>query len=241
MPSQVSSARKNVSIDEDEGVGHVGERRGEGGAETFAHVDDGVDEYGDLEPPEMRQRGPGVVDTAQESDRHDDHPEDEADLLRLDAGADGEAECAGGQAGEDEDDDKKWPAADVCYDRGRRDVVGQREDDGGGDHALDGREAHLLDGDGGDRRGHMTRSSISRVMPNSCASGRATAAMPVNMMATAMRPGSRTVLKFMPAMEAVGFMARAAHVGMMKVKTKRKSSGFMQTRMTKGKSSRRRT
>ena len=43
--------------------------------------------------------------------------------------------------------------------------------------------------------GHMTRSSISRVMPNSCARGRATAAMPENMMATAMRPGSRTVEK----------------------------------------------
>ena len=43
--------------------------------------------------------------------------------------------------------------------------------------------------------GHMTRSSISRVMPNSCASGRATAAMPENMMATAMSPGRRTVEK----------------------------------------------
>ncbi len=32
------------------------------------------------------------------------------------------------------------------------DVVGQREDDGGGDHALQGGEADLFDGDGGDRK-----------------------------------------------------------------------------------------
>ncbi len=47
----------------------------------------------------------------------------------------------------------------------------------------------------------MTRSSISRVMPNSCARGRATAAMPENMMATAMRPGRRTVPKPPPPAE----------------------------------------
>ena len=46
--------------------------------------------------------------------------------------------------------------------------------------------------------GHMTRSSISRVMPNSCESGSATAAMPLNMMATAIKPGSRMVPKFPP-------------------------------------------
>jgi len=40
--------------------------------------------------------------------------------------------------------------------------------------------------------GHITRSSISRVMPNSCASGSATAAMPENMIATAISPGSST-------------------------------------------------
>src|ERR1700733_7245509 len=44
-------------------------------------------------------------------------------------------------------------------------------------------------------RGHITRSSISRVMPNSCESGSATAAMPLNMMATAIKPGSRQVGK----------------------------------------------
>ena len=58
--------------------------------------------------------------------------------------------------------------------------------------------------------GHMTRSSISRVMPNSCARGSATAAMPENMMATAMRPGSRTVEKALPAIAPVGFMAAPA-------------------------------
>ena len=47
-------------------------------------------------------------------------------------------------------------------------------------------------------RGHMTRSSISRVMPNSCESGSATAAMPLNMMATAIKPGSRMVAKPLP-------------------------------------------
>src|SRR5271170_69557 len=44
-------------------------------------------------------------------------------------------------------------------------------------------------------RGHMTRSSISRVTPNSEASDRATPAMPLNMMATAIRPGSWMVAK----------------------------------------------
>src|SRR5882757_390752 len=91
-------------------------------------------------------------------------------------------------------------------------------------------------------RGHMTRSSISRVMPNSCASGRATAAIPLNIIATAIRPGSRTVLKFMPAIAAVGFIAAPPLMcGMIKVKTNRNSSGFMQTRITKGRSSRRKT
>jgi hypothetical protein len=55
--------------------------------------------------------------------------------------------------------------------------------------------------------GHMTRSSISRVMPNSCASGSATAAMPENMMATAIRPGRRTVPKLPPAMPGGGVQA----------------------------------
>jgi len=56
-------------------------------------------------------------------------------------------------------------------------------------------------------RGHITRSSISRVTPNSCASGSATAAMPENMMATAIRPGRSTVEKLPPAIAAVGFSA----------------------------------
>ena len=77
----------------------------------------------------------------------------------------------------------------------RRNVVRQRKDNAGGDHALHRRETDLLDRDGGTGSGHITRSSISRVMPNSCASGSATAAMPLNMMATAISPGSSTVLK----------------------------------------------
>jgi len=79
-------------------------------------------------------------------------------------------------------------------------------------------------------------------MPNSCARGSATAAMPENMIATAIRPGSRTVEKPPPAIAAVGFIAAPPDMcGMMYVKTKRKSSGFITTRMAKGRSSRRRT
>uniref|UniRef100_E6QLA4 Uncharacterized protein n=1 Tax=mine drainage metagenome TaxID=410659 RepID=E6QLA4_9ZZZZ len=84
--------------------------------------------------------------------------------------------------------------------------------------------------------GHITLSSISRVMPNSVESGRATAAMPLNMMATAMRPGRRTVPKPGPAAEAMGLPP--AMRGMMKVKTKRKSRGCMPTRSRNGPSSR---
>src|ERR1700721_712750 len=80
----------------------------------------------------------------------------------------------------------------------------------------------------GTGNGHMTRSSISRVMPNSCAGGGATAAMPENIMGTAMRPGRRTVEKALPAIAAVGFIAAPAFMcGMTYVKTKRKSKGFM--------------
>src|ERR1035437_6214426 len=39
--------------------------------------------------------------------------------------------------------------------------------------------------------GHMTRSSISRVMPNSLESGSATAAIPENMMGTATEAGQK--------------------------------------------------
>ena len=97
--------------------------------------------------------GPGVVDAAEEGDGHDDDAEDEADLLRLDAGADDQAERAGGEAGEHEDHDEERPAVDVGVDRRGGDVVGEREDDGGGDHALHGGEDDLLDGDGGDGQG----------------------------------------------------------------------------------------
>ena len=44
-------------------------------------------------------------------------------------------------------------------------------------------------------QGACTRSSISRVKPNSCASGMATAWMPWNMMASPTTPGTRTVAK----------------------------------------------
>ena len=51
-------------------------------------------------------------------------------------------------------------------------------------------------------RGHITRSSISRVMPNSDDRGSATAAIPENMMATAIRPGRMMVPKSAPAAAA---------------------------------------
>src|ERR1039457_4822463 len=82
-------------------------------------------------------------------------------------------------------------------------------------------------------KGHMTRSSISRVMSNSVESGRATEAMPVNMMATAMRPGSRMVPKLAPAAAVMG-LALPPMRGRMKVKTNRNSSGCMPTRSRKG-------
>ena len=92
--------------------------------------------------------------------------------------------------------------------------------------------------------GHITRSSISRVTPNSCASGSATAAMPANMMPTAINPGNSTVEKVAPFItpRAIGFIAAPpAMCGITKVKTKRNSSGFMPTRMANGSSSRRNT
>jgi hypothetical protein len=44
-------------------------------------------------------------------------------------------------------------------------------------------------------QGAWTRSSISRVNPNSCASCMATAWMPWNMMASPTTPGTSTVAK----------------------------------------------
>ena len=61
----------------------TGMRSGEGGAEAFAHVDDGVEEDADLEPADGVQGGPGIVDAAEEGDGDDDHAEDEADLLAV--------------------------------------------------------------------------------------------------------------------------------------------------------------
>src|ERR1035437_3538076 len=89
--------------------------------------------------------------------------------------------------------------------------------------------------------GHMTRSSISRVMPNSLESGSATAAIPENMMATAMRPGRRMVPKSTPDPDgppptAMGLPPPMR--GRIKVKTKRNSSGCIPTRRMKGRNSR---
>src|ERR1035437_7700736 len=84
--------------------------------------------------------------------------------------------------------------------------------------------------------GHMTRSSISRVMPNSLESGSATAAIPENMMATAIKPGSRMVPKSAPPPTAMGLPLPMR--GRMKVKTKRNSSGCIPTRRMKGRNSR---
>ena len=85
----------------------------------------------------------------------------------------------------------------------------------------------------------MTRSSISRVMPNSLESGSATAAMPENMMATAINPGRRIVPKSAPPPTAIGLPPPMC--GRMKVKTNRKSSGCIPTRRRKGRNSRVRT
>ena len=54
--------------------------------------------------------------------------------------------------------------------------------------------------------GAWTRSSISRVNPNSCASGMATAWMPWNMMESPTTPGTRTVAN---ADSAPGMLERA--------------------------------
>jgi len=86
--------------------------------------------------------------------------------------------------------------------------------------------------------GHMTRSSISRVIPNSAESGSATAAMPENMMATAIRPGRITVPKSVPP-AAMGLPPPMR--GRMNVNTNRNSSGCIPTRSRKGMISRRST
>ena len=78
----------------------------------------------------------------------------------------------------------------------------------------------------------MTRSSISRVMPNSDDSGSATAAMPENMMATAIRPGRRTCQSPRRRPTAMGLPPPMR--GRMKVKTNRNSSGCIPTRSRKG-------
>ncbi len=106
----------------------------------------------------MRERGPGIVDAAEKRDRHDNDAEDEAYLLRLDAGADGKAERAGGEAGEDEHEDQEGPAANVRDYRRGRDVIRHGKDDGGGDDALEGGEDDLLDGDGG--HGQRTHDAV---------------------------------------------------------------------------------
>ena len=79
--------------------------------------------------------------------------------------------------------------------------------------------------------GHITRSSISRVMPNSDESGSATAAIPENMMATAINPGRRMVPKSAPPPTAIGLPLPMR--GRMKVKTKRNNNGCIPTRSTK--------
>ena len=72
MPSQVSRQREAISMLKDENGVHVGQRRGEGGAQAFAHVDDGVDQDADLQPADVCERGPGIVDAAEEGDGNDD-------------------------------------------------------------------------------------------------------------------------------------------------------------------------
>jgi len=86
----------------------------------------------------VSERGPRIVDAAKECDRDDDYAEDEADLLWLDAGADGETERTGSEAGEGDDENEKRPAADMSSGMCGGDIVCQRVDDAGGDDALHG-------------------------------------------------------------------------------------------------------
>jgi len=57
---------------------------GDGGAEAFAHVDDGIEEDAVLHPGNCAQPSLGVVDATQKGDGHDDDGEGEADLPGVD-------------------------------------------------------------------------------------------------------------------------------------------------------------
>src|ERR1039457_2045496 len=81
--------------------------------------------------------------------------------------------------------------------------------------------------------GHMTRSSISRVIPNSDDSGSATAAMPENIMATAISPGRMMVPKSTLAPPAAIGLPPPMR-GRSKVNTNRNSSGCIPTRRRNG-------
>src|ERR1700679_3870721 len=118
----------------------------EGGSQAFGDVDDGIDEYADLQPLDAGESRPGIVDATQKGDGHDDYSEDEADLFRLHKRADGEAERTGQQTGENKHGDQKPPAGNVGDHRRAGNEVGQGKDNGSREDALDGGEDDLLDG-----------------------------------------------------------------------------------------------
>lgn len=95
-------AERDDQHDEDEGVGHVGQGWGECGSQTFAHINNGINQNADLEPADVGERGPRVVDAAKKCNGDNDHAKDETDLLRSYAGTDGEAEGSGDKAGKNE-------------------------------------------------------------------------------------------------------------------------------------------
>ena len=118
------------------------------GAQTFAHVDDGIEEHAVFDPGNLVEPGPRVVDASQECDGHDDDGEDQADLPGVDRGADDQAQRACEQTGEHEDQCEQEPTGHVRDDGLGGNVVGHGDDEQSGDDALHGGEADLFQSDG---------------------------------------------------------------------------------------------
>ncbi len=119
---------------------------GQRGAESLAHVDERVDEHHDLQPAHRLQRPPRVVDAAEERQGQHDEGEQVRHLLRGDLGSEHQAEGGGHPPGERGQREQRQPV-DVQVHRRRRDDVGDREHEQGGEQRVEHPRDDLLHAD----------------------------------------------------------------------------------------------
>src|SRR5665213_205527 len=137
-------------------------RVGEGRAHPFVDVDQRVDQDECLEPVKSadlhgREVSPGIVRATEKGDRQDDEAEHQADVARLERGAEDEPESGHGHARQGHEGEDHEPVeGDGCAHAGGVDHRRDGKDDGRRDETLHRARQYFRDGDepNGARRLH---------------------------------------------------------------------------------------